>query len=210
MNPVDWLLDRAIPDESRLGTVFLALYTTPAVVTLSSVLQFAVAPESPDGIRVALGVAIALCVMLALVMAVLRRLILGSRDWETSDVQLPRFASGWAVSLEPSANNSIYFLVLVYLSTLGFAALYFSLALSDPTAFANFGHASVITALYLSITTLATVGYGDIHATSNLARIAIILQVSTGPLILSWLLSVFLTAPSKPSDSEQTRLPRTE
>lgn len=194
INPVDRLLSVAVPTDSRTGTTLLALWTTPSVITIGSLVLFTMGPDTSGGVALVLGVAIALGSVLALVMAVLRRLVLGSRDWETSDVQLPEFFSEWAVSTEAGANNSVYFLVLVYLSIVGFAALYFSMEAIDGSAFAHFGSASVITALYLSITTLATVGYGDIHAVSDLARVAVIVQISTGPLLLSWLLSTLLAS----------------
>jgi hypothetical protein len=194
MNPVDTFLSVAVPSGSRAGTTLLALWTTPSVITMGSLVLFTTGPDTGGNVQLVLGVAIALCSILALMMAVLRRLVLGSRDWETSDVQLPEFFSEWAVSTEAGANNSVYFLVLVYLSIVGFAALYFSMEVIDGSGFAHFGSASVITALYLSITTLATVGYGDIHAVSDLARVAVIVQISTGPLLLSWLLSALLAS----------------
>lgn len=205
MNPVDRFLSVAIPSNSRAGTSLLALWTTPSVLTMGSLVLFTMGLGTSGNVQLVLGVAIVLCSMLALTMAVLRRLILGSQDWETSDVQLPEFVSEWAVSTEAGANNSVYFLVLVYLSVVGFAALYFSMAATDPSAFAHFGSASVITALYLSITTLATVGYGDIHAASDLARVAVIMQISTGPLLLSWLLSTLL-ASREPSRGRVSKL----
>jgi Ion channel len=199
-NPVDRLLARLVPAHSRVGTGLLALYTTPSVVTFAAIGVFAFGRSGDASLRLAVASAVALCVMLALVIAVLRRLVLGEYDAETSDVQLPAFTKNWAASRDDGANNTVYFLVLLYLSTVGFAALYFALALGSTNALAHFGVPSVSSSLYFSVITLATVGYGDVHATSTAAKWIVMAQISTGPLLLSWLLAVFLTSRANTGD----------
>jgi Ion channel len=197
VNPVDRVLRKSVarvPAKHRdAANVLLVVFTTPAVVTIASAAVFAFGRSGDADLRVALASAIGLCVLLALVVAVLRRLVLGEFDAKTSDVRLPRFTRSWAAYRDDGANNTVYFLVLIYLSTIGFAALYDALALDVPRSLANF-QPSLTDAIYFSVTTVATVGYGDIHAQSNAAKWIVMAQVSTGPLLLSWLLAVFLTS----------------
>jgi voltage-gated potassium channel len=56
-----------------------------------------------------------------------------------------------------------------------FASIYLTLANADPTAFSEtLGHTD---ALYLSMTTVTTVGFGDVSATSEAARVAVMVQM---------------------------------
>ena len=56
-----------------------------------------------------------------------------------------------------------------------FATTYMALSNSDPAAFnERLGHTS---SLYFTLTTLATVGYGDIVAKSDAARVSVMLQM---------------------------------
>lgn len=67
-------------------------------------------------------------------------------------------------------------LVLVYGTFLiQFALLYVSLSSTDPAAFSE--ELNRVAGLYLSITVLSTVGFGDITAASDLARILVSFQM---------------------------------
>ncbi len=66
---------------------------------------------------------------------------------------------------------------IVSLSIIGFAAVYASVAYADEAAFSE--PLDRIGALYLSVVTASTVGFGDIHARSDSARIAVMLQIVT-------------------------------
>jgi hypothetical protein len=195
LNPIDRRLEMIAGGNSLWEKLLRTAFTAPMIITGASLLQLGLGSGDHLSLTLALGISIALCSMLVLVTAVLRRLIFGAYDWETSDVKVPtKFLSEWAVARDSGANNSLYFLILVYLSVLGFAALYLAIGAAQPSAFMQDGQSpSSLTWLYFSITTLATVGYGDIHPLSNAAKIAVTCQITTGPLLLSWLLSVFLS-----------------
>lgn len=67
-------------------------------------------------------------------------------------------------------------LVLVYATFLiQFAILYVSLSVSDPSSFDE--PLNRVAGLYLSITVLSTVGFGDISPVSDLARIIVSVQM---------------------------------
>lgn len=163
-------IDRVVQSWPRAARV---AFTTPAVVTIGAVIVFASASPAGRLLTILVGGLVAATAMLALVTAVLRRLVLGQEDVLTSDVQIPAVGvlKDWAVAREAGANASLYFLVLVYLSLIGFAALYFALEVVSPGAFTGASNPdSVVTWLYFSLTTLGTVGFGDIHPETAAAQ----------------------------------------
>jgi Ion channel len=135
----------------------------------------AAAGSSPALLVLALGIATALNAVLHMVTAVVRRLILGHHDSHAPDVQVATLTREWAVARDSLGNLSFYFLLLVYLVIVGFAGLYSAINAFDAHAF-DHGHLalSFVTWLYLSITTLATVGFGDVHPVSVGAQVAVI------------------------------------
>ncbi|MET0146446.1 MAG: potassium channel family protein [Ilumatobacteraceae bacterium] len=65
--------------------------------------------------------------------------------------------------------------VTVTVIVVAFAWAYIHLSRHDPDAFnESLGRTS---SLYFTLTTLATIGYGDIHATTDVARIAVMAQM---------------------------------
>jgi hypothetical protein len=62
---------------------------------------------------------------------------------------------------------------------LGFGTIYFDLS-SDPKHFGTTEAFSPMTALYFSIVTFATVGYGDIYARSDIARFWVSVEIIGG------------------------------
>lgn len=66
---------------------------------------------------------------------------------------------------------------IVSFATIGFAGIYASVAAVDDAAFSE--PLNRIGALYLSVVTASTVGFGDIHARSDAARIVVMLQIIT-------------------------------
>ena len=173
------------------------LFTTPAVVLLGATVIFVAASSERPVETGVLGVATAVCAAEALVIAVLRRLVIGDDDWRTPDVAIPQRypIKDWAVAKDRTsgANKSVYFLVLVFIAVIAFAALYRALGVLDADHFAGADAGSLGTWLYFSATTLATVGFGDIHPETWEARLAVTTQIMCGPLLLSWLLTVFLS-----------------
>lgn len=64
---------------------------------------------------------------------------------------------------------------MVTFTVIGFAAVYASVSYLDHAAFSE--PLDRIGALYLSVVTAATVGFGDIHARSDAARVVVMSQI---------------------------------
>lgn len=64
---------------------------------------------------------------------------------------------------------------VLYVLALGFALAYVLLAWYAPGQLAGIGNR--VDALYFSVTTLGTVGFGDVHATGNLGRVVVTVQM---------------------------------
>lgn len=74
-----------------------------------------------------------------------------------------------------------------------FAAMYVGLS-TDDTANFNVGALSRTDALYFTVTVFATVGFGDITATSQLTRIVVTVQMLLDLVVLGLLIRVFFGA----------------
>jgi len=74
-----------------------------------------------------------------------------------------------------------------------FAAMYFSLANNESGNF-NVGSLTRTDALYFTVTVFATVGFGDITATSQLARVLVTVQMLTDLVVLGVVIRVFFGA----------------
>ena len=83
--------------------------------------------------------------------------------------------------------------ITVPLFLLLFAATYFLMAQANTGNF-NVHALSRTDSLYFTITVFATVGFGDISATSQVARIAVMTQMILDLLVLGLLVRVFLNA----------------
>ena len=83
--------------------------------------------------------------------------------------------------------------VTVPLFLLLFAATYFLMAQANTDNF-NVHALTRTDSLYFTITVFATVGFGDISATSQVARIAVMAQMILDLLVLGLLVKVFLNA----------------
>ncbi len=68
--------------------------------------------------------------------------------------------------------------IIVPLVVIGFATVYLILSLDDPGAFNE--RLDKVGALYFTVSTLATVGFGDIHAVTAPARILVTVQMLVG------------------------------
>jgi hypothetical protein len=81
---------------------------------------------------------------------------------------------------------AISFPLLIFL----FASTYYAMGVADPASFN-----AVLTrtdALYLTVTIFATVGFGDLVATSQLARIAVIIQMIADLVLVGFIARVLL------------------
>ncbi len=83
--------------------------------------------------------------------------------------------------------------ITVPLFLLLFAATYFLMAQANTDNF-NIHSLTRTDSLYFTITVFATVGFGDISATSQAARIAVMTQMILNLLVLGLLVRVFLNA----------------
>lgn len=91
--------------------------------------------------------------------------------------------------------TAIEALVLVYSTFLiQFSVLYVALSATDPSAFDE--PLNRMAGLYLSITILSTVGFGDISANSDLARLVVSVQMIADLVLIATAVRV-LTAPLK-------------
>ena len=70
----------------------------------------------------------------------------------------------------------IQLLLLIEVSTIMFALAYFAMSVFSPGQMV--GIVTLMDSLYFTMTTLATTGYGDIHAQGQLARAIVALQLA--------------------------------
>ena len=82
-------------------------------------------------------------------------------------------------------------LAVVYLAVVLFATGYFALATSTEDQFVDLD--TKTDALYLTMTTLSTVGYGDVHAAGQAARAIVTVQIVFNLVVIGALASVFTT-----------------
>ena len=82
-------------------------------------------------------------------------------------------------SAEPGTTASSLLLTTLYVLVLGFALLYAITDAADPAAFA--GMETRTDSLYFSVTTMATVGFGDVHAAGPVARVMVTVQMVFQP-----------------------------
>ena len=184
-----WLYDLPKP----LGPALATLFRGPITISLGAAVSVVAVTvgESAPGLLLALGVATAICALLHLVSALIWRLAFGREAYRLYDVKIPPFRQikEWAVIHEPGQNLIPYFLSLLYISVLGFMTLYIGVSAVDPAAYAVSGGRSAFTWFYFSITTMATLGDSEAAARGVGAQIAVVAQLATGPLLLSWLLA---------------------
>jgi len=168
-----------------VGAVTVGMSTTMALFSTDRV---------TGGLLLTLGIMTATCAFLLLIFAVLRRLVLGQFDLRTDDIQVPNVLGfrNWQVHRDGS-NAAIYFMALVYVNASGFAALYASLARVGVGSFSHVDASSnALSWIYFSVVTLSTVGYGDVHPVNTIGQLAVLLQLTSGPLLLTWLVATLL------------------
>jgi voltage-gated potassium channel len=82
--------------------------------------------------------------------------------------------------------DSLVFLIIVVVPM--FAAGYYALEQGDASQFESL--ATKTDALYFTLSTLATVGFGDVHATGQVARALVTIQISFDLVFVAVLVSV--------------------
>jgi hypothetical protein len=81
--------------------------------------------------------------------------------------------------------------MLAEVVTCTFSLAYYSLAVHDPAQFV--GIHTRLDALYFTLTTMTTVGYGDIHAAAQLARAVVCVHLTFNLVFLAVLASLVRT-----------------
>jgi len=64
---------------------------------------------------------------------------------------------------------------------------------------------SIIDALYFSVVTITTVGYGDILPQTHLAKLVCIYELAVGFIIIVFALGAYLTTSLRDKDTERTK-----
>jgi hypothetical protein len=90
----------------------------------------------------------------------------------------------WAIHVArfPALRAIEGFALIVPLLLLGFAATYVRMSAANPDAFSQ--PVDQVGAVYFSMTIMATVGFGDIAATTDAARITVMLQMAADVIVL--------------------------
>jgi voltage-gated potassium channel len=94
-------------------------------------------------------------------------------------------------SLDDPAVQIDSLVLLIFVVVPLFALGYFALESADPDQFAEL--ATKTDALYFTLSTLATVGFGDVHATGQLARVLVIVQMTFDLVFVAAVVSVLTT-----------------
>ena len=94
-------------------------------------------------------------------------------------------------SLDDPAVQVDGLVLLVFVVVPLFALGYFALESADPDQFAEL--ATKTDALYFTLSTLATVGFGDVHATGQLGRGLVIVQITFDLVFVAAVVSVLST-----------------
>lgn len=149
-------------------TVGRALLATTVVLALYYVLPL----DRLKDQTIFLGLAIELIVLAAVVSWQVRR-VLNSR-------------TPLLVAIDALALSVPLFLIV-------FAAMYVGISSNDPSNF-NTGTLTKTDALYFTVTVFATVGFGDITATSQFGRILVTVQMLLDLVVLGLLIRVFYGA----------------
>lgn len=84
---------------------------------------------------------------------------------------------------------------------IGYAAAYRNLSLCEPASFSE--SLSVVDAVYFSMTTLTTVGYGDIVARSQQARLVVSTELLATLVFIFLIVGLFVTILAQLEDDEQ-------
>jgi len=79
-------------------------------------------------------------------------------------------------------------ITLLYPVVALFALTYYVIQISDPTQFVDL--VTRTDSLYYTVITLGTVGYGDVHAVGQLARVVSMIQVAFDLVVIGALIAV--------------------
>lgn len=123
-------------------------------------------------------------VPLGVSLALAGTLILGLSAWEVRAIARSRYPL-------LRATEALALTVPLYL--LAFASAYYVMAFDDPSNF-NVDELTRLDTLYFTVTTFASVGFGDISAVSQSARLLVTVQMIVNLLVLGAGIRVFVGA----------------
>lgn len=116
--------------------------------------------------------------------------------------------SAWQIraimmSDQPGVRGIEALAIIAPLYLLLFAATYFVMAIDDPASFTAEGLTRVDT-MYLTVTIFATVGFGDISAVSEAARIVVTIQMILNLIVLGAGVRLLTGAVKRSRESKET------
>ena len=88
------------------------------------------------------------------------------------------------------AANALALVIPLFLIV--FAWTYLTMGLSDPGAFSE--PFDRVSALYFTVTTFSTVGFGDIHAVSDPARVVVTIQIAADLIVIAVVVRLIVEA----------------
>ena len=163
---------QALPPAERRRLIARGLFRALAATTVLVALYYVAPLDHLDKVPVEASLAIALVILLCVTFWWIRL--------------ITRATYPGIRAIEALATTVPLFLVLI-------AATYFLMARSDPANFST--HALTRTdALYFTVTIFSTVGFGDISATSQNARLLVTTQMILDLIILGLGVQVFIAA----------------
>jgi voltage-gated potassium channel len=111
--------------------------------------------------------------------------------------------AGWAVQRawlkEKIAERMRLLALVLYVAVIVFALAYVSISASDPASFTQ--PMDRVDALYFTATVLATVGFGDITAVTQPARLLVTFQMVFNVLVISTALGLIINAPRQAAET---------
>jgi len=172
-----------MPLEERRQPLVMLLWHTTVVLVLLTVGYYLVPLKSPWGDAVAVGRLAGAVVAWGMLLVFLRGASRRSRERQA-----------------PEYHRIQQLLVALYLLVLGFALLYAITSDAAPDQFA--GLANRTDALYFSVTTTATVGFGDIHAAETPARLMVTVQMLFNLIYIGTALRILSSGISLPREDQ--------
>ena len=162
----------SLPAAERRRLVVIGLLRASATTVIVVAAYYLLPLDNLAGISLAVTLAVGLLALTAVVAYQVRAII--------------RHRHSAVRAIEALAITVPVFLVL-------FAATYFMMEQSSPDGF-NVDSLTRTDSLYFTVTVFATVGFGDITATSQVARVVVIAQMILDLLVLGLVVKVFLGA----------------
>ena len=104
---------------------------------------------------------------------------------------------------QPMLRGAVAMATIIPLFLVLFSWIYLTLATSDPAAFGE--RLSRVSALYFTVTVFSTVGFGDITAKTDLARLVVIFQMLADLAVLAVVVRLILDAATRGSEGDTDR-----